>query len=314
MLSANDSRGLALLFHLNSEPWLNQEAYSAAAHPPCFMPSPTGESQVPLPMSEPSPPMQILQRSPFVPALPGDVNSTSLHLLTCYAARTAYSTVRRWRAGAPRPAPSAGALFPFHVLVATRRVEKLQDGMYAYNGLHDRLDCLRHGRALDEVSEFILTGSFVENANLAILLVGVLDRTCMKIWASRISLHAARGGPRRPEHDARAPPHASFFPLAIRPRSSHREIEAVKSQAHGASMSGGLGSGRFNEITPRVRPTDSPTPADVCAQTRGHRSQVCAASSLSRRPLDPSPAVRGGPATAVDRSGSSRIAAGPRTA
>ena len=29
--------------------------------------------------------------------------------------------------------------------------------MYAYNGLHDRLDCLRHGRALDEVSEFILT-------------------------------------------------------------------------------------------------------------------------------------------------------------
>ena len=130
-------------------------------------------------MSEPSPLMQILQRRHSCRRF----RETELDVVALAdLLRGAYGVFdgQALAGGCPRPAPSAGALFPFHVLVATRRVEKLQDGMYAYNGLHHRLDCLRHGRVLDEVSEFILTGSFVENANLAILLVGVLDRTCMK--------------------------------------------------------------------------------------------------------------------------------------
>ncbi len=179
MLSANDSRGLTLLFHLNSEPWLNQEAYSAAAHVPHFMPSPIGQSQVLLPLSEPSPLMQVLQRRHSCRRF----QETELELVALAdLLRGAYGVFdgEAPAGGCPRPAPSAGALFPFHVLVATRRVRQLPDGMYAYNGLHHRLECLRLGRALDDVTEFILTGSFLENANLAIVLAGVLDRTCMK--------------------------------------------------------------------------------------------------------------------------------------
>src|SRR5688572_9665485 len=119
MLPFQDERSLALLYHLNSEPWLNQQAYAAYAGPMAFKSIETRHPQVPLPAAEDSP----LQRLVAARQSCRHFSGTTMPLASLASIlHVGYGTLglRRWPEGIRtfhRAVPSAGGLYPLELFV-----------------------------------------------------------------------------------------------------------------------------------------------------------------------------------------------------
>jgi len=180
VLPKDDPTALSLLFHLNSEPWLNDEAYNGAPQAgPVGGPEVVG-APVALPAMEPSPLVDLLlaRRSSrsFLP--------TTLTLAEVAAVLgAAYGVVEVDRSGdglLRRSVPSAGGLFPLDVYVFLRKVEGVGPGLYRYDGETASLDLLRDGDQFETLRPELYPYPMVEDANMVLALVATFARTQAK--------------------------------------------------------------------------------------------------------------------------------------
>jgi SagB-type dehydrogenase family enzyme len=183
MIKSDDGTALPLLYHLNSEPWLNLDAYAATS------------AEVPFPVRVPSEHCVALPRA----EANGPVAQALAMRRSCrhYAARPLGAQVLAGiMAGAygvqgtagpdvgrdvlSRPVPSAGALYPLELYLSLARIEGVPDGVYRYLPLHHRLEPVRPPPTTEEVADLLLAQAFVRDANVLVFVAAGFGRTLDK--------------------------------------------------------------------------------------------------------------------------------------
>jgi SagB-type dehydrogenase family enzyme len=186
VLPVDDTSTLALLFHLNSEPWFNTEAYEAEGYEARYKRMTPTAAHIVLPTIDLMSPLgELLSKR----------SSCRSYAAKALALETlaelligAYGAMRLVRLPAglemeARSVPSAGGLYPLELYVLCHSVEPLADGLYHYHVLDHALEPLRLNVDPIEVSEFLLAQPFLQNANAIVFLSAVFERTLHKYGA-----------------------------------------------------------------------------------------------------------------------------------
>jgi SagB-type dehydrogenase family enzyme len=180
MIPLEDASGLSLLFHLNSEPWLNEEAYRRGAPGPEASVLPASGSVVALPPVDPGPLDQLAAQRRSCRAF----EQQSLPLSTVAALLAAAYGIVETVEGADgarllrRSVPSAGGLFPLELLVFLRRVDGLAAGLYRYDPIGRVLELIADGdRFATVLAPTLYAYPFIEDANGFLAITAVFHRT-----------------------------------------------------------------------------------------------------------------------------------------
>jgi SagB-type dehydrogenase family enzyme len=182
MISLEDPTTLSLLFHLNSEPWLNDEAYKGAAINQ-ELKVPAGViGEVPLPKPGESALTGLLSqryscREFAKKELP--LEQAASLLFASYGA-IAPARFSGQTAFLRRTVPSAGGLFPLELYAFTQRVEGLDDGLYHYDVVAHSLHQLHRGNLWATLEPIFYTYPFMQDANLVVAMAAVFMRTQKK--------------------------------------------------------------------------------------------------------------------------------------
>jgi SagB-type dehydrogenase family enzyme len=178
MIPLEDPTSLSLLFHLNSEPWLNDDAYRTAAGPQERKQPASVLSETALPAPEGSAVTDAIRRRrscrAFRPAVMPLVSLSSM-LNNAYGVVGSTSFGDRTRF-LSRAVPSAGGLFPLELYVVLRRVDGLEDGLYHYDVLGHGVRLMRRG----DLFPMFYTYPFIQDANLVIAVAAVFMRVQKK--------------------------------------------------------------------------------------------------------------------------------------
>jgi SagB-type dehydrogenase family enzyme len=183
IIPLEDGETLSQLFHLNSEPWSNTEAYREAEGYEVQYKEMPGMGQ---PLSLPPP-----LNSPLLKLLTDRTSCRKYRLQTISLEtlstilKCAYGIVRTTQLPGSgdqyfRTVPSAGGLFPLEVYGLMRAVEGIADGIYHYNLRGHSLELLRAGSWFEEVDQAVISAPFIINANLIFFLSAVFKRSQKK--------------------------------------------------------------------------------------------------------------------------------------
>jgi SagB-type dehydrogenase family enzyme len=187
MLPSHDPRSLPWLYHLNSEPMLDEEAYTGAPAGAEFRAIEDPSTAVMLPRGEPDSALARLL------ATRRSCRAYAERLLTLEALATvlahAYRGAEITAAGdAPRrlvrPVPSAGGLYPLEIQASVINVDGLADGVYRYNVLHHCLERADIRPPRDRLAGHLVSATFLEHANVLFFLVAAFDR-CFTTYGPR---------------------------------------------------------------------------------------------------------------------------------
>lgn len=183
MLKPDDSHSLALLYHVNSEPWSNPAAFEEGI--------PDGAAKD---LAGDAPPVP-LERPTAAGALDRLLGSrSSCRVWACQPVTRAelahvlvsmYGATRTIALDAGleiegRSAPSAGALYPLELYVLAQSVEGLAERLYHYNRLDHALVPLAAEITAAALSELFLVPQQLEGAGAVVFLAGVFERTLRK--------------------------------------------------------------------------------------------------------------------------------------
>ena len=182
MLPYDDPLSLALLFHLNSEPWLNTAAYDDPhAHVEFKSVAPTDQS-VSLP--DPDATALIATASRRTSCRDFALRALTLtQLATMLHASYGVLGLRTWPNGRRtlgRAVPSAGGLYPLELYVVCDQVEGLAPGIYHFEARARRMEPVAVPCSIDELVPELLDQYYVRNAAALILFTAVLPRTARK--------------------------------------------------------------------------------------------------------------------------------------
>ncbi len=183
MLPIDDALTLPLLYHLNSEPWLNLEAYGNPANEMQFKTLGGQATSCRLPESDSATPLRRLirgrqscrgfLRQSMPLAVLGDL------LQHTYGINGVIDGIEgdlRYS----RPVPSAGALYPLELYAATQSIDGLADGLYHYQSLDHALEPLKATPAVKDLGDLLLGQYFLDTANVALIFTAVFERTLKK--------------------------------------------------------------------------------------------------------------------------------------
>ena len=179
----DDSTTLSLLYHLNSEPWLNTEAYEAAVYEIEYKELVPPVDAISLPAPEASPLLKLLEsrrscRQYYLRSMPLTLFSTVL--------KAAYGIVRMSQLpsggfnGLFRSVPSAGGLFPLELYAVTQKIEGISDGLHHYNVRDHSLETVKAGQIFTGLHESMLADPLIQNASMVIFITAVFSRTQKK--------------------------------------------------------------------------------------------------------------------------------------
>jgi SagB-type dehydrogenase family enzyme len=183
MIPADDATTLSLLYHINSEPWDNTEAYQAARDYEVEYKEMAGaDSALMLPAPSETPLMRLLQarescRNYSLRPMPVQVVS---NILACGYGITRTAHLDAIGQIPLRATPSAGGLFPLEIYALARGVEGTVDGLYHYNVRRHRLEFLKAGSWFAELDHALLMAPLVQGANLILFLSAVFGRSQKK--------------------------------------------------------------------------------------------------------------------------------------
>jgi len=182
MISLEDPTTLSLLFHLNSEPWLNDEAYKGAAINQ-ELKIPAGViAEVPLPQPGESALTELLGRRYSCREFARremPLEQVASLLFASYGA-IAPARFSGQTAFLRRTVPSAGGLFPLELYAFTQRVQGLDDGLYHYDVVANSLHQLHRGNLWATLEPIFYTYPFMKDANLVVAMAAVFLRTQKK--------------------------------------------------------------------------------------------------------------------------------------
>jgi SagB-type dehydrogenase family enzyme len=182
MIPLEDPTTLSLLFHLNSEPWLNDEAYHGTPiNQELKVPvGVTGEVALPRPAKSTLTELLGRRRSYR------DFATVEMPLAHASELLVAgYGAVAAPRTGNQTPflrrtVPSAGGLFPLELYLFSQRVEGLDDGLYHYDVVAHSLQQLRSENLFGTLEPMFYAYPFMKNANVVIAMAAVFMRTQAK--------------------------------------------------------------------------------------------------------------------------------------
>ncbi len=180
-IPVDDPTSLSRLFHLNSEPWLNEEAYRAAPY--------VQEAR-----SYPDAPRTRLPAAPdgAVQALAARRRSVRafapapLPLATLAAMlRATYGVLGPdpMQGGGHflrRAVPSAGGLYPLELYLLVNRVEGVAPGIYHFDAIGEALEQVSDANWRSGAAEIFYTWPFVEDAPVILCLGAVFGRAQKK--------------------------------------------------------------------------------------------------------------------------------------
>jgi SagB-type dehydrogenase family enzyme len=183
MLPIEDGRSLALLFHLNSEPWLNTEAYESGSYGVSHKRVGAPSATIELPALSPAHGLRnlVAARSSCRSYRPQPMALDTLGELLGGA--FGLTRVVKLPGGIEmqgRAAPSAGGLYPLELYAICRDITDLSDGAYHYGLLEHTLEPVRNDVCPDTLATFLLAEPLVQRANLIVFLTAVFDRTLRK--------------------------------------------------------------------------------------------------------------------------------------
>jgi SagB-type dehydrogenase family enzyme len=182
MLPAADAQSLALLYHLNSEPWLLEDPGAEVSLP----------APLPIPRVRPAAPDAIeLQTDETTGVFALALSRTSCrayalrpmtldHLTRMVHCGYGHGGVNTWPDGTSlvaRPVPSAGGLYPLELYATVQRIEGLGDGLYRYDPRWHELAPQPHQLTPRELAPHLLAQEFVSQANAIVLIAADLGPT-----------------------------------------------------------------------------------------------------------------------------------------
>ena len=177
MLPENDATTLSRLYHLNSEPWLNNEAYSAVYHQE-FRDAPGDAARLSLPKPEETPLLQLFrQRKSCRLFQPDELPLAKLSALAMAAAGVIETASFGDGSFLRRAAPSAGGLYPLELYVFADRVSGLAGGLYHYDVRGHGLEHLSPEFTVPALQPVLYTYPLIENANAVFAFSAVFRRT-----------------------------------------------------------------------------------------------------------------------------------------
>ena len=186
MLDATDTRSLALLYHLNSEPWINPDARADEAYRVEIKEMAASGERLRLPASLPGSAL-------------GELIARRSSCRTWAARTLALADLAAILAGGyglggtisfpsglemrTRSVPSAGGLYPLELYASLHSVSEVPDGLYHYNVLDHALERLRAPLDPHVLAEAVIPAPFLVNANVLVFIGAVFDRTLSKYGA-----------------------------------------------------------------------------------------------------------------------------------
>ena len=183
MLPFDDPTALSLLFHLNSEPWLNDAAYRAGGDT-APAGGPDALSEVALPPVAPSALGQLLRaRRSARSFMPATLTLAELAAVLDAAYGLVGEDGEDGEDGAGasrRSVPSAGALYPLDVYAFLRRVDGVAPGLHRYDPATRTLALLREGDPFPTLAPELYAYPFVADANAVLALAATFSRTQAK--------------------------------------------------------------------------------------------------------------------------------------
>jgi SagB-type dehydrogenase family enzyme len=183
MIPADDATTLSLLYHINSEPWDNTEAYQAAKdYEVEYKEMVSADGTLMLPVPSETPLMRLLQardscRDYSPRFMPAQILS---NILACGYGITRTAHLDSIGQICFRTTPSAGGLFPLEIYMLARGVEGTLDGLYHYNVRRHGLEFLRPGSWFAELDHALLMAPLVQGANLILFVSAVFSRSQKK--------------------------------------------------------------------------------------------------------------------------------------
>jgi SagB-type dehydrogenase family enzyme len=182
MIPFEDATTLSLLYHLNSEPWRNDEAYRGDAYRQEFLEVESPVSRASLPPAPDSPLSRLIRlRRSCRAYLPRAMPLGPVSALAAAAYGIVETAVLEGDATfLRRSVPSAGGLFPLELFVFLQRVEGLSDGLYHYDVRGHALELLPGGGQIADLAPFLYPHPFVRDANLVFAVAAVFGRNQKK--------------------------------------------------------------------------------------------------------------------------------------
>jgi SagB-type dehydrogenase family enzyme len=178
MIPLEDPTTLSLLFHLNSEPWLNDDAYKGGSVNQELKVPDDVIAEIALPRPAGSALMELLaQRYSCREFAQSEMSIENASALLA----ASYGALAPARFGGQTPflrrtVPSAGGLFPLEVYVFTQRVQGLEDGLYHYDVVAHSLRQLRRENLWPTLEPMFYTYPFIKDANLVFAIAAVFMR------------------------------------------------------------------------------------------------------------------------------------------
>ena len=180
-LPSDDPFSLSRLFHLNSEPWLNETAYRAGPYLQAFASNPDAP-RVPLPPTAPGGVEILAAARRSVRAFrPDPLPLASLAAIL----RAGYGICGpdRMEGGGQflrRTVPSAGGTYPLEIHALVARVQGLVPGIHHFDALGEALELTRPGPWQGEAAPVFYTWPYVAQAPVILCLGAVFARTQAK--------------------------------------------------------------------------------------------------------------------------------------
>ena len=182
MIRFDDASTLSLLYHLNSEPWHNTEAYEGTPYEVEYKQFAGAPSTLLPPPSESALRTLLIKREShrYFSGRPLALASLSDLLANGGGISRQQDLAATGLVYLMRTTPSAGGLFPLEFYLVTQGVEGLPDGLHHYDVRAHALESLRSGVSVSALKPLLLIYPFIERANIIIFLAAVFHRTLKK--------------------------------------------------------------------------------------------------------------------------------------
>lgn len=183
--NVKDPTGLSRLYHLNSEPWVDE----SQGPPPTFLQRSKSDPhapRVPLPQTTPSALDDLARARRSVRAfadVPMQMDTLAALLRSGYGA-IGPDPLDSGQMILRRPVPSAGGLYPLEIYALVRRVDGVAPGVYHYDAVGNALEEISLDPWEDTARQAFLTWSFVEKAPVIFCISAVFDR-CQSKYGPR---------------------------------------------------------------------------------------------------------------------------------
>ena len=181
MISVDDATSLSQLFHLNSEPWLNEAAYRSTPYHHEFWTF-ADAARTALPPSAPGAVRSLASsRSSARAFAPGPLPLT----LLAEVVRAAYgiiglSPMDGGGVFLRRTVPSAGGMYPLELVLMLRRVPGVADGTYHFDPRGEELERISADDWTIAAPGMFYTWPFIEDANCILCLCADFARSQKK--------------------------------------------------------------------------------------------------------------------------------------